>query len=129
MSNHQKNNSKKKKQIEKSKLPKPIAEFIAFISGAKTAIAFAIAVVSANAVSDFINSIIKGIITPAIALILPKGRYENLVFEVNGSKFLIGNVLSATINMIIITFLIFIIAKYIVKDDKLLEKTESKFSK
>jgi large conductance mechanosensitive channel len=120
------NKDKKKENGENEEKNKAAEDFKNFVKQTSTALSLGVAVVGANAVSQFVNSFVSGLVTPAIDLILPKGDYENLVYEVNGSEFLVGNFISATINMIIISIIIYIYARYITKDDKILEKAKVK---
>lgn len=112
-----------------NKLRRAAGEFSDFMMQTRTAMILAIGVVTGNAVSTFVSAIVNGLITPALELILPKGSYENLVFSVRGSKFLVGEFLSATINMFIILAIVYVFAKYITRNAAILEGAVPKTAK
>lgn len=114
--------------VKKGKLKTELSNFIKFLRG-NAAIPLAIAVISGNAINQFVNTLVNGIITPVIELIVPKGRYENLIFQVRNSKFLVGQLISSIIYLFIIMTIVYIIAKFITKDEELLDKFKGSKSK
>ncbi len=57
----------------------------------------AVAVVIGAAFNAVVTSFVKDLLTPLIAAIAGKPDFSNIVFTVNGSRFLIGNFMNALI--------------------------------
>ncbi|MBN1373978.1 MscL family protein [Candidatus Dojkabacteria bacterium] len=114
---------------EKEKPRFGVRDFIEFLKNTKTIIAFSIAIISGNAVNELVSALVNGIITPAIELIIPKGEFETITVKIAESEFLIGQLISAAINLFIILVLIYIFAKFVSKDDDLLNQAVVKKAK
>jgi len=110
------------------KLKFQFKDFIKFLKE-NSAISLAIAVVSGNAVNQFVTILVKGIITPTLELVIPKGSYETITIKVKNSEFLIGELIASIIYLIIILTIIYIFAKYITKDVSLFDKVKVKKAK
>lgn len=82
----------------------------------------AIAFVLATAVSGIIDKLVSGIITPLIGLVNPAQSLADLSYTVRGQEFLVGSLIDAIINFVIIALVVYIAAKAIFKDDSILEK-------
>ncbi len=122
---------KEKKEEEKANelediTKKTVEDVKGFLKQTSSALTLGIAVIGANAISQFVNTFVDGIVTPAISLILPQNKYEEFIIEIGKSKFLIGEFIAAFINMFIISLIIYFIAKYLIKDEKMLEKAKLK---
>lgn len=85
-------------------------------------IGLAIGVVIGQVSTNLINSIVKGIFTPLIDLIVPGEKFDNLVFTMNGARFDIGSIISNTLTFFIVLVLLYIIIKKILKQDNLIKK-------
>src|SRR5689334_23653443 len=62
----------------------------------------AVAVVMGAAFGAVVTALVKDLLTPIIAAIVGKPDFSSIVFEVNGSKFLIGDFLNALISFLLI---------------------------
>ena len=62
----------------------------------------AVAVVMGAAFGAVVTALVKDLLTPIIAAIVGKPDFSNIVFEVNGSKFLIGDFVNAVISFVLI---------------------------
>jgi large conductance mechanosensitive channel len=62
----------------------------------------AVAVVIGAAFGAVITALVKDLITPLIAAIVGKPDFSAIVFEVNGSKFLLGDFINALISFLLI---------------------------
>ena len=62
----------------------------------------AVAVVIGAAFGAVVTALVKDLITPIIAAIVGKPDFSNIVFEVNGSKFLIGDFINALVSFLLI---------------------------
>jgi large conductance mechanosensitive channel len=85
-------------------------------------IGMAIGVIIAQTSKDLVDSIVKGVFTPLINLIIPGEGIKNLVFTVKGSTFDVGSILSALLTFFIVMILLYLIVKRILKKDDLLAK-------
>ncbi|KKQ70462.1 MAG: Large-conductance mechanosensitive channel [Candidatus Shapirobacteria bacterium GW2011_GWE1_38_92] len=67
----------------------------------------AVAVVIGGAFGSIVTALVKDIITPLIGAIGGTPDFSNLIFTLNGSKFLIGDFLNALISFLIISAVIY----------------------
>lgn len=67
----------------------------------------AVAVVMGAAFGAVVTALVKDLITPIIAAIVGKPDFSNIQFEVNGSKFLIGDFINALISFLLIAAAIY----------------------
>ena len=62
----------------------------------------AVAVVMGAAFGGVVTALVKDLLTPLIAAIVGKPDFSAIAFEVNGSKFLIGDFLNALVSFLLI---------------------------
>jgi large conductance mechanosensitive channel len=67
----------------------------------------AVAVVIGGAFGQIVSALVRDIITPLIGAIGGKPDFSNIVFNINGSKFLVGDFLNALISFLIIAAVIY----------------------
>jgi len=67
----------------------------------------AVAVVIGGAFGAVVTALVKDLITPIIAAVGGKPDFSAMVFEINGSKFLIGDFLNAVISFLMIAAAIY----------------------
>ena len=67
----------------------------------------AVAVVMGGAFGAVVTALVKDLITPLIAAIVGKPDFSAIAFEVNGSKFLIGDFINAVISFLLIAAAIY----------------------
>jgi len=67
----------------------------------------AVAVVMGTAFGAVVTALVKDLITPVIAAIVGKPDFSNIQFEVNGSKFLIGDFINALVSFLLIAAAIY----------------------
>lgn len=85
-------------------------------------IGLAIGVITAQASKDLVDSIVKGVFTPLIKLLVPQG-FTNLAFSFRGVTFDIGSIINAGLTFIIVMAFLYFIIKTVLKKDGLLEKS------
>jgi len=93
-----------------------VDEFLVFLNKNKVvglAVAFIIGAAAAKLVSSLVNDIIMQI----IAALIPGGDWRTFVLQIGPVKFLIGDFAGAVIDFVIIAFVIFMIVKFVVKED------------
>jgi large conductance mechanosensitive channel len=98
-----------------------LSEFMDFLKEYKViplAIAFIMAVVSAQLIKSLVDNIIMGFITPLI----PGGDWKTALFAIGPFKFGLGAFLSDLIYFVIVAFVIFLVAKMILKEEKVTKK-------
>jgi large conductance mechanosensitive channel len=71
-----------------------------------------------SAVTTLTGTIVAGLITPALQLLIPSGTIKSLIFQVNGVTFQVGAVLSAVINFMVVALLFFLFVKIFMKKEK-----------
>jgi large conductance mechanosensitive channel len=69
----------------------------------------AVAVVVGTAFTALVNSLVKSIFTPLIAAIFGKPAFSNLVFTINGSRFLYGEFINALITFLTVAAVMFFV--------------------
>ena len=67
----------------------------------------AVAVVIGAAFGAVVTALVKDLITPLIAALVGKPDFSAIVFEINGSKFMIGDFINALISFILIAAAIY----------------------
>ena len=67
----------------------------------------AVAVVIGAAFGAVVTALVKDLITPLIAAIVGKPDFSAIVFEVNGSKFMIGDFINALVSFVLISAAIY----------------------
>src|SRR5260370_35430872 len=65
-------------------------------------IGLAVAVVLGPAFGAVVTALVKDLITPLIAAIIGKPDFSQIVFTVNGSKFMLGDFLNAVLSFLLI---------------------------
>ena len=97
------------------------AEFKEFLSEYKViplAIAFIIGVAATALVQSLVNNIVMPIITPFI----PGGAWQEATVAIGPVILSWGAFLGAVINFIVIAFVVFIVAKMVLKEEKVTKK-------
>lgn len=84
-------------------------------------VGLAIGVIVAQISKDLVDSIVKGLFTPLIKLIIPGDRINNLAFKINGVSFDFGVILSSFLTFVIVLVFLYIFIKKILKRDDLLK--------
>lgn len=118
------NNSKSKIEAVK----KPVTGFMAFLNK-YSILSLAIGVVIGQATKDTVNILVSGIITPAIEVIIPKSNLQDLIIDVNGAEFKIGEFFDSLIQMILILAVIYFVVGVMFKREDLIDKKKKKSKK
>jgi len=104
--------------VENKSLIKGLFEFLK----ENSVIGMAIGVIVAQISKDLIDSIVKGVFTPLIGLLIPGKGFERLAFAVNGSRFDFGIIVSNTLTFFIVMTILYVVVKKILKRDDLIVK-------
>lgn len=100
---------------------KMIKEFIGFLKEYKVvdlAIGFIMGVTSTSLVKSLVNDIIMPIITPFV----PGGAWKTATLKIGPIVIGWGSFLGELINFVIIAFVVFVIAKVVMKEEKVTKK-------
>ena len=96
-------------------------EFKDFLKEYKV-IALAIAFIMGVAATALIKSLVDNIIMPIITPFIPGGAWQEATFNMGSIIIKWGAFFGAVINFVIIAFVVFLMAKWILKDDKISKK-------
>lgn len=94
-----------------------MAEFKDFLKDYKI-LGIAAGLVIGSAVTTLTGTIVAGLITPALQLLIPSDSIKSLVFPVGAVTFQVGAVVSAIINFVIVALLFFLFVKIFLKQEK-----------
>jgi len=103
---------------EKKDFTKGLVEFLKEYS----VIGLAIGVIVAQASKDLIDSIVKGLFTPFIDLVVPGEKFSNLAFNIVGTRFDVGSIISSFLTFIIVMIILYVVVKKILKREDLIKK-------
>ncbi len=93
-----------------------VDEFMAFLNKNKV-IGLAIAFIIGAAASKLVTALVNDIIMPLISVLIPGGDWRLTTLDVGPVKFLVGDFVGALIDFAIIALVVFLIVKYMVKED------------
>lgn len=96
---------------------KIISEFNEFIKEYKV-IGLAVAFIMGLATNDLIKSLVNEIIMPLINPFTPSGAWQTATFEVGPAVLGVGPFLAALLNFIILAFVVFLVVKKVIGDEK-----------
>src|SRR3990167_11360718 len=94
-----------------------ISEFKVFLREYKV-IGLAVALIIGLAAINLVNSIVNNLIMPVITPFIPGGAWQSATLTIGKIVIGWGALLGAIINFIVIAFLVFLIAKYALKEEK-----------
>jgi len=96
-------------------------EFMDFLKEYKV-IALAIAFIIGAAATTLVKSFADNIIMPLIAPLMGGADWKTAVLQIGPFKFTYGQFIADAINFIIIAFVVFMLAKMVLKEDKVTKK-------
>lgn len=98
-----------------------IAEFKDFLKEYKIT-GLAIAFIIGGAAVALVKSIVDNVIMPLIGPLIPGGEWQSAVWNIGPFAFGWGPFLAALINFVIIAFVVFIFARFVLKEEKVSKK-------
>lgn len=93
-----------------------LKEFTAFLQKYGV-IGLAVAVVIGGKVNAFVSATVSDLIMPIIGIFIPQGDWQTWVLSLGPLKLAIGHWLGATIDFVIVAYIVFAITKYILRQD------------
>lgn len=107
-------------------------EFKEFISKGN-AMDLAIGIIIGGAFQKIVTSLVSDIIMPCVSMLLGKVDFTDMVFTIGGASIKYGNFITTIVDFLIVSFVIFLIVRYINKlkdaNSKNLGKLADKLSK
>lgn len=79
-------------------------------------IGLAVAVVIGGAVGKLVTALVGDIIMPVVGALTPSGNWREAVLQIGSIKFGIGDFLGAFVDFVIISLVIFLIVKNLIKE-------------
>jgi large conductance mechanosensitive channel len=98
-----------------------IKEFKEFLKEYKI-IGLAVAFIMGVAATALIQSLVNNVIMPIITPFIPGGAWQTATFNLGHIVISWGAFLGAVINFIVIAFVVFLIAKMVLKEEKVAKK-------
>lgn len=98
-----------------------LKEFMDFIKEYKV-VGLAIAFVMGVAATTLIKSLVDNIVMPIITSFIPGGVWQTAVWHIGPIALGWGAFLGALINFLIIAWVVFMVAKFILREDKVTKK-------
>ena len=96
-------------------------EFIAFLKQYGV-IGLAIAVIIGGKANAVVTTVVDGILMPIVAFFVPGGAWRTATFDLGPIHFLIGPVLGAGIDFLIVACLVFYFSKKVLKEETVSKK-------
>lgn len=98
-----------------------ISEFKDFLNEYKV-MGLAVAFIIGGAITTLVQSLVNNLIMPIIGAVLPNGAWQTATFSIGPIVLGWGAFLGALLNFIIIAFVVFLIAKFVMKEEKVTKK-------
>jgi len=98
-----------------------ISEFKEFLKEYKV-VGLAVALIIGLAATTLVKSIVDNLVMPILTPFIPDGAWETATFSIGPVVIGWGPLLSAIINFLIIAWVVFLIAKYFIKEEKVAKK-------
>ncbi|MFA5076893.1 MAG: MscL family protein [Candidatus Micrarchaeia archaeon] len=98
-----------------------IQEFKDFLHEYKV-MGLAVAFIMAVATNTLIKALVDDLIMPFVGIVLPNGDWKTATLALGPLLLKWGDFLSALINFLIMAFVVFIIAKMVLKEEKVTKK-------
>ena len=93
-----------------------VEEFMTFLNKHKV-VGLAVAFIIGTAAAKLVTSIVNDLLMPIIAVLTPGGDWRTMIWEIGPVKLLIGDFIGALIDFLIVAFVVYLMVKYVAKDD------------
>lgn len=98
-----------------------IKEFKDFLREYKV-MGLAVAFIMGAAVNDLVKSLVGDVIMPVVNVMLPDGNWQTATAAIGPVEIAWGAFLAALLNFIILAFVVFLIAKVVLREEKVTKK-------
>ena len=96
-------------------------EFLEFIKQYGV-IGLAIAVIIGGKLNSLVGSVVEGFLMPLITFFIPGGEWRTAALDIGPFHFLPGPIIGAAIDFFIVALVVFLMAKYLLKEAKVTKK-------
>jgi len=96
-------------------------EFVAFLKQYGV-IGLAIAVIIGGKANAMVTTVVDGILMPIVTFFIPGGAWRTATLDLGSIKFLIGPVIGAGIDFLIVAWLVFYFSKKVLKEETVTKK-------
>ena len=94
-----------------------IKEFVEFLKQYGV-VGLAIAVIIGGKANAMVTAFVDGILMPIVGAMVPGGEWRTATMDVGSIKFLLGPLLGAVIDFVIVAALVYVIAKKVLGQEK-----------
>ncbi len=91
-------------------------EFVTFLNKHKV-IGLAVAFIIGAAATKLVSAVVQDLIMPIIAVLVPGGEWRTAILQAGPVRFMVGDFAGALIDFIIVALVVFLLVKYIAKED------------
>jgi len=98
-----------------------IAEFLEFLKEYKV-VALAVAFIIGVAATALVKSFVDNLIMPLVGVLTPTGDWKEAILSIGPVNLGIGPFAAECINFIIVALVVFMIAKFVMKEEKVEKK-------
>ncbi len=96
-------------------------EFIAFLK-LYGVIGLAIAVIIGGKLGDFVKAFVDDLLMPIVGAVIPGGDWRAATLDLGPVKFGLGHFAGATIDFLIVAWVVFVISKKVLKEETVAKK-------
>ena len=89
-------------------------EFKAFLLK-NNVMSLAVAFILGAAVGKVVSALVADLIMPVVGIFTPGGEWRQLAYQFGGAKFLIGDFLGSVLDFAVVAFVVFLIARSLLK--------------
>ena len=93
-----------------------VNEFLEFLKKYQV-VGLAVAFVISNASAKLVSAIVADIIMPVVNVLIPGGEWQSSTFSLGPMNFLVGDFLAALLDFLIIAAVVFLIVKWVIRQD------------
>ncbi len=80
-------------------------------------IGLAIAVIIGGKLNALVTAVVDGVLMPIVTFAIPGGEWRKVTLDVGSVHFLLGPVLGASIDFLLVALMVFVISKKILKEE------------
>jgi len=112
------------KEIEKLKEIRIKEEFFKFMQTFGV-VGVAVGIVMGQAIAKFITAVVEGLVMPLIEVVLPGNKWQEAAINLGMAKIKVGLIIAASIDLVVVSAVIFLLVRYILKIGEPTRKTEN----
>ncbi len=96
-------------------------EFLEFIKQYGV-IGLAIAVILGGKLNALVSSLVDGLLMPVVLFFIPGGNWRTATLDIGPIHLLPGPILGALVDFVVVAYLVFIVAKFILRESKVAKR-------